>query len=125
LLRLALCLLPLLFLPGIAGADSVSMSLLPGPELASADGDASGEQLLDLSVEPLEPAQRPLRVRRVSPAPRAKAPEAPFTVVTVGLDFKTRREVGDEAKEDAANLVDEVSGIVERSTFGLTGTYRF
>ncbi len=114
-----LCLAILLALPCTAQAE----------QSTSAHADPAG---LDLSFDPAVAAEQvagPL-AERVEPAPRDSGTAAPFSL---GMDIKTtsRRDVRSpaswtaSAREDAPTLGDKVEGIVERSTIGVTGTYRF
>ena len=122
-----LLLLILLSLPSVASADAVEFF---GPDIAPAGESAvasADEPVLDLSLEPAAVAAPPRRTVPSLPQPASggRATEAPFSV---GLDIRTRHEVGDEARQEAPEeptLTDEVAGVVKRSTFGLTGTYRF
>jgi hypothetical protein len=121
-------LLILLALPGVARADAAwqPFGLDGGPAEENADAAADAEPALDLTFEPVT-SERPQRRAATSLAPPSaeRAPQAPFSV---GLDIRTRHEVGDEARQEAADepaLADEVGAIMRRSTFGLTGTYRF
>jgi hypothetical protein len=128
-LRRLLCPLILLILSGAASAEPIGVPL--DLEIASADGGADASSVaepgLDLDFEPPAPAlpRAPIAPAPVRPESRAPTPKAPFSV---GLDIRTRHEIGDEARQEPANAVtlpDEVAGMMRRSTFGLKGTYRF
>ncbi|MGH6916515.1 MAG: hypothetical protein ACREJ0_02320 [Geminicoccaceae bacterium] len=133
-MRCLLCLSILLALPCAASADQLSAagSIRPEstPAIEGAEASADPAPVLDLSFDPPLPAeQRPPAVApHAEPAPPGRDAAAPFSV---GVKIKTRREVGSPASrassdpEDRQTLTDEVEGIVERSTVGVTGTYRF
>jgi hypothetical protein len=118
--RNLLCLAILLTLPCAAHAEQTS------PAEASADAAPA----LDLSFDPAVATEQQgaAVVPQAGPAPAAGAAEGPFSV---GVAIKTRREMGSPAARATADppgpptLADKVEGIVERSTIGLTGTYRF
>jgi hypothetical protein len=118
-----LCLAILLALPCAAQAEQSA--------LASADPSKHAAPGLDLSFDPAVAAERvggPL-VQPVEPGPRDSAADAPFSL-GVDIKTKTRRDVRSpatwtSAREEAPTLADKVEGIVERSTIGVTGTYRF
>lgn len=81
--------------------------------------------LLDLRFDPALTPTQPLPSAALSPGPPDAGPASPPRF-SLGLDLRTRHEVGDEAREDSSGtLTEEVTGIVRRSTFGLKGTYRF
>jgi hypothetical protein len=112
------CLAILLALPCAAQAE----------QSAPARADPAG---LDLTFDPAVAAEQvagPL-AEPVGPAPQDSA-EPRFSL---GVDIKTRtrRDARSpatwtaSAREEAPTLVDKVEGIVERSTIGVTGTYRF
>jgi hypothetical protein len=116
--------------PGVARADAAwqpfGLEIAPADE--SPDASAAAEPALDLSFEPVAAGNAEPQRSIPALAPPASAERAPKAPFSVGLDIRTRHEVGDEATQEAseeATLTDEVSGIMKRSTFGLTGTYRF
>jgi hypothetical protein len=127
--RRVLWLLILLALPSVGRADpmGVPSGLVGEPAGESSDTSADAGSGLDLSFEP------PLSAVRQRPAApsltgAASSPRAPITPFSVGLDIRTRHEIGDEARQEAAGetpLADEVADMMKRSTFGLQGTYRF
>jgi hypothetical protein len=128
-LRCVLCPLILLMLSGAASAEPIGVPL--DLEIASAgegaDAWSGAEPALDLDFEPPAAAlpQPPIAPAPARPESRAPTPKAPFSI---GLDIRTRHEIGDEARQepaDEATLPDEVAGMVRRSTFGLKGTYHF
>ena len=134
-MRRLLCLSILLALPCAASADQLGAagSIRPEstPAIEGAGAPADAAPVLDLSFDPPLPAeQRPRAVAPyAAPAPPGRDAAAPFSV---GVKIKTRPpEVGNPAAratadpEDPQTLTDKVEGIVERSTVGLTGTYRF
>lgn len=124
----------LLALPCAASADQLGAagSIRPEstPAIEGAGAPADAAPVLDLSFDPPLPTeQRPRAVApHAAPAPPGRDAAVPFSV---GVKIKTRPEVGRPASrassdpEDQQTLTDEVEGIVERSTVGLTGTYRF
>jgi len=123
------CLLILLALPCVASAEPISVPF--GLDIASAgestDASADAEPALDLTFEPSSSAvpRRPAAPKLPGAAAAAPAPKAPFSV---GLDIRTRHEIGDEKRQQASDetpLASEVADKMKRSTFGLKGTYRF
>jgi hypothetical protein len=133
-LRFFLCLSMLSTLACAARADQLGTAAsiwpesMPGLELVG--GSTEAAPVLDLSFDP--PSQvahgaGPV-VTPASPPPAERHTDAPFSV---GLKIKTGREVAGPPRrvasdpEDPVTLTDKVEGIVERSSFGLTGTYRF
>ncbi len=111
----------LVALPCAAGADDVRAA-----EPAIVSADASDEAAaLDLNVDPDLPSGQ--AIRRAAPRPQARPESKAGEPFSLGLDIKTRREVGNEARQSASDptLGDEVEGLVKRSTFGVTGTYHF
>jgi hypothetical protein len=128
--RFLLCLSILLTLPCAAGADELSAawSSLPAIEQIGATTDAA--PVLDLSFDPPLPAEQRARavVPHVTPVPAARDAEAPFSL---GVKIKSGRDAAGPPRrvpsdpEEPLTLTDKVEGIVERSTIGLTGTYRF
>jgi len=128
-LRPLLCPLILLMLSGAASAEPIGVP--SGLKLASAvegvDASSDAAPGLDLDFEPPAPAlpRAPIATAPARPESRAPTPKAPFSI---GLDIRTRHEIGDEARQEPAEqaaLPDEVAGMMRRSTFGLKGTYRF
>lgn len=118
--RFSLCLAILLTLPCAAYAEPSSA--------AGASADAAA--VLDLSFDP-DVAATPGTEPVVPPAvatPPSRDIEGPFSV---GLDIKSRREIGSPAARATADrpgpptLADQVEDIVQRSAIGVTGTYRF
>ena len=104
--------------------------LLALPWAAHADQTSAAEPVLDLSVDPAlaaTPSAGPVVPQAVA-APPARDVEGPFSV---GVNIKSGREIGSPAARATAErpgpptLADKVEGIVERSTIGVTGTYRF
>jgi hypothetical protein len=133
--RCLLCLSILLTLPCTAGAgqlsaaDSISPESMPVLERIEALVD--GAQVLDLNYDPPLPAVEQSTgavVPHASPAPAEHAAEAPFSL---GLKIRSGRDAAGPPRrvpsdpEEPLTLTDKVEGIVERSTIGLTGTYRF
>jgi hypothetical protein len=109
----------LLALAGAVGARAAEPERLPA--IAAADETAA----LDLSFDPDLPTAQ--ATRRTAPRARAR-PQRPAEVpFSLGVDIKTRPEVGNGARQSASDptLTDEVEGVVKRSTFGVTGTYHF
>lgn len=110
------CLAILLALPCAAQAE----------QSAPVPADPAG---LDLTFDPAVAAEQvdPL-AEPVEPAPQDS--QARFSL-GVDIKTKTRRDVRSpatwtaSAREEAPTLADKVEGIVERSTIGVTGTYRF
>lgn len=95
-----------------------------------ADASADATPGLDLSFDPAGAAEQragPV-VTHADPAPRGGDVDGRFSV---DVNIKTRREIGSPAaratsdRGDPATLADKVEDIVERSMFGVTGTYRF
>jgi hypothetical protein len=104
--------------------------LLTLPWAVHADQTSAAEPVLDLSFDPAltaTPSAAPALPQAVAASPAREA-ERRFSV---GLDIKSRREIGSPAARATAErpgpptLADKVEGIVERSTIGVTGTYRF
>ena len=103
--------------------------LLALPGAAQAEQTGAAEPALDLSFVPAVADQQEHAdpVPGVIAAP-AGAPEEAFSV---GLKIKNRPDVGSPAARATAQpngpetLTDKVEGIVERSSIGVTGTYRF
>ena len=118
--RSLLCLAILLALPCAAHAEQTS----------AAEVSADAAPVLDLSFDPAVAAEQgagPL-VTHTNPAAPGRDVKGPFSV---GVNIKSRREIGSPAARATAErpgpptLADKVEGIVERSTIGVTGTYRF
>jgi hypothetical protein len=128
--RFLLCLSILLTLPCVARADELSAawSSLPAIEQIGATTDAA--PVLDLSFDPPLLAEQRARavVPHVTPVPAARDAEAPFSL---GVKIKSGRDAAGPPRRvpsdpgEPLTLTDKVEGIVERSTIGLTGTYRF
>jgi hypothetical protein len=132
--RFLLCLSILLTVPCAARAGQLSAAGSIAPESMQAleriDAATGAPPVLDLSYDPPVPAElgpQPV-MPDATPAPAEHAAEAPFSL---GVKIKTRREVGGPVRrvasdpEEPPTLTDKVEGIVERSTIGVTGTYRF
>jgi hypothetical protein len=109
-------------------AASIWPESMPGFERVG--GSAGAAPVLDLSFDPPSQAAHsagPVVTPARSP-PAERHIDAPFSV---GLKIKTPRDVGGPPRrvasdpEDPLTVTDKVEGIVERSTFGVTGTYRF
>jgi hypothetical protein len=128
---LLLCLAILLPLPCAAHAEQTGAIVRPEIKPAvDAEAFADAVPVLDLSFDPAVAALQDLAplVPQAAAAPAARDLEASFSV---GVDIKSRRELGSPAARATAErpgpptLADKVEGIVERSAIGLTGTYRF
>jgi hypothetical protein len=132
--RCLLLLAILLTLPCAARAGQLSMadsirpaSLSAIEEVGAAAGTAP---VLDLKFDPpVPPAQNTeTEMPHAAPVPEAHDAEAPFSL---GIKIRSGREKAGPPRrvasdpEEPLTLTDKVEGIVERSTFGVTGTYRF
>jgi hypothetical protein len=131
--RSLLCLAILLALPCAAYAEQTSAAGPIRPEMKpaiAAEASAAAAPALDLSFDPAVAAehQGAALVPQAGLPPAAGAAEGPFSV---GVAIKTRRDIGSPAARATGappgppTLADKVEGIVERSSIGLTGTYRF
>jgi hypothetical protein len=108
-------------------ADSIRPASLPAIEGVGATTDAA--PVLDLSFDP-PPGEQGIETEEphAAPVPEEHAAEAPFSL---GVKIRSGREVAGPPRrvasdpEEPLTLTDKVEGIVERSTFGVTGTYRF
>jgi hypothetical protein len=132
--RFLLCLSILLTLPCAArggqliAADSIAPESMQA--LERIDAATGAAPVLDLSFDPPLPAEQRARavVPHVTPVPAARDAEAPFSL---GVKIKSGRDAAGPPRrvpsdpEEPLTLTDKVEGIVERSTIGLTGTYRF
>ena len=132
--RCLLCLAILLTLPCAARAGQLSMADSIRPASLSAIeevGAAAGAApVLDLKFDPPVPAAQDAEavMPHATPVPEAHDAEAPFSL---GIKIRSGREKAGPPRrvpsdpEEPLTLTDKVEGIVERSTFGVTGTYRF
>jgi hypothetical protein len=132
--RSLLCFAILLGLPCAVHAHAQQTGAVALPEKKPAiapEAFADGEPLLDLSFDPAVAAVEDLapfvpQAASASPAPRVE--ERGFSL---GLDIKPRRDMRSPASRATAEeagpptLADKVEGLVERSSIGVTGTYRF
>jgi hypothetical protein len=117
-----LCLAILLALPCAAHAEQST------PAIAEPSADAVAG--LDLSFDPAVAAEQSAgpALQHAEGARAGGDAAAPFSL---GVKIKTRRVAGSPAawvpskQEEPPTLADKVEGIVERSTIGVTGTYRF
>jgi hypothetical protein len=109
-------------------ADSIPPASLPAIEEVGAAAGAA--PVLDLNFDPPFPARQNTEapMPQAAPVPEAHGAEAPFSL---GVKIRSGREVAGPPRRVAADpeqpltLTDKVEGIVQRSTFGVTGTYRF
>jgi hypothetical protein len=112
----------------LSAADLIRPASLPAIEGVGASADAA--PVLDLSFDPPVPAGQNTQavMPHAAPVPQEHAAEAPFSL---GVKIRSGREVAGPPRrvasdpEEPLTLTDKVEGIVERSTFGVTGTYRF
>jgi hypothetical protein len=124
----------LLTLPCAARADQLSAADLirPAslPAIEEVGAGAGAAPALDLSFHPPVPAGQNTQavMPHAAPVPEKHDTEAPFSL---GVKIRSGREVAGPPRrvasdpEEPLTLTDKVEGIVERSTFGVTGTYRF
>ena len=90
-----------------------------------------GDPLLDLSFDPAVAAMEDLAPFVPQAASASPAPHVEEQRFSLGVDIKSRRDMGSPAARATAEepgpptLADKVEGLVERSTIGVTGTYRF
>jgi hypothetical protein len=132
--RCLLFLAILLTLPCAVRAGQLSMadSIRPASlsvieEVGAAAGAAP---VLDLKFDPPVPAAQDTEAAmpHAAPVPEAHDAEAPFSL---GIKIRSGREKAGPPRrvasdpEEPLTLTDKVEGMVERSTFGVTGTYRF
>jgi hypothetical protein len=112
----------------LSAADSIRPASLPAiEEVGTAAGAAP---VLDLKFDPPVPAEQNTQVvmPHAVPVPEEHDAEAPFSL---GVKIRSGREVAGPPRrvasdpEEPLTLTDKVESIVERSTFGVTGTYRF
>lgn len=128
--RSLLCLALLFVLPCAAHAQQTGAAIRPEVKPAiEAEATADAAPVLDLRFDPAPAAASPRPVAPQSDrTPSSREAKGPFSV---GLDIKNRRNVGSPAARATAErpgpptLADKVEGIVERSSIGVTGTYRF
>jgi hypothetical protein len=129
--RSFLCLAILLALPCAAHAEQTGAAVRPEIKPAiETEASMDAGPVLDLSFDPAVAAEQDLApfVPQTAVAPPSRDVKRTFSL---GVDIKSRREVGSLAARATAErpgpptLADKVEGIVERSTIGLTGTYRF
>jgi hypothetical protein len=111
--------------------------LMALPCVALADGNAPGEIApagplsLDLRLDPaqLPAAAAPPPPIGVAPADRhAAAAPASDRGLSFGVEVKPRRAAASRAlvaQPDAPGLEDDLERLIEHSTLGLRGTYRF
>ncbi|HEX5078218.1 MAG TPA: hypothetical protein VFV80_03645 [Geminicoccaceae bacterium] len=129
--RWFLCLSILLTLSCAARAERLSsVPAIPPDGIPPAGGEATDDAPLDLTFDPPSSAEEGGQavLPQIAPAPAERHAEAPFSV---GVEIRTRfdaagppRRAGG-ASQEPATLTDQVEGLVERSSFGLSGTYRF
>jgi hypothetical protein len=132
--RCLLCLSILLTLPCAARAGQLSIadSIRPAslPAIEKVGAGAGAAPVLDLQFDPPVPAGENTQavMPHAAPVPEAHDTEAPFSL---GVKIRSGRERAGPPRrvasdpEEPLTLTDKVEGIVERSTFGVTGTYRF
>jgi len=137
--RSLLCFAILLGLPCAvhAHAQQTDAVVLPekkpavAPEAFAPESLADGDPLLDLSFDPAVAAVEDLAPFVPQAASASPAPHIAERGFSLGVDIKSRREMGSPAARATAEepgpptLADKVEGLVERSTIGVTGTYRF
>jgi hypothetical protein len=112
----------------LSAAESIRPASLPAIERLGASADAA--PVLDLSFDPPIAAEQGTQalLPHATPVAEGHDAEAPFSL---GVEIKSGREMGGPPRrvasdpEEPLTLTDKVEGIVERSTFGVTGTYRF
>ena len=113
----------------LSTAESIRPASLPAIEEVGAAADAA--PVLDLRFNPPVPAGQNTQAAMpdaAPPVPEAHDAEAPFSL---GVKIRSGREVAGPPRRIASDpeapltLTDKFEGIVERSTFGVTGTYRF
>ena len=132
MLRSLLCFAILLGLPCAAHAQQTGAVVLPESKPAIApEAFADAGPLLDLSFDPAVAAVEDLAPFVPQAASASPAPHVEEQRFSLGVDIKSRREMGSPAARATAEqpgpptLADKVEGLVERSTIGVTGTYRF
>ena len=137
--RSLLCFAILLGLPCAvhAHAQQTGAVVLPekkpaiGPEAFAPEAVTDGEPLLDLSFDPAVAAVEDLAPFVPQAASASPAPHVEEQRFSLGVDIKSRRDMGSPAARATAEeagpptLADKVEGLVERSTIGVTGTYHF
>lgn len=125
----------MLLLPAVVAADGAVAAepFLPGSVPQAEFPKPAFKPKLDLS---LGPGHLP-SVQDIRPVPPVDARDAAERQavqasaekpLTFGFDVRTRHRVGDEIRADVAappSLGDQVRNTIDRSTFGVTGTYRF
>ena len=120
----------LLALPCAAHAEQ---TVVVRPEIKpaiEAEAPAPAGPVLDLGFDPAMALDEPVGpvMTHALPEPQVHDDAGRFSL---GLNIKTRREMGSPAARAAAEqpgpptLADKLEGIVERSAIGLTGTYHF
>jgi hypothetical protein len=130
--RSLLCLAILLALPSAARAEQTGAAVLPEIKPAIAPkAFAHAGPGLDLSFDPAVAAVEDLAPFAPQPGAASPAPHVEDKRFSLGFDIKNRGEIGSPAARATAlqpgppSLGDKVEGIVERSSIGVTGTYRF
>ena len=127
--RSLLCLAILLALPCAAHAEQTSA--LVRPEIKPAiEAPTDAGPVLDLGFDPAMTVDEPAGpvMTHALPEPRVHDDAGSFSL---GLNIKTRRELGSPAARATAEepgpptLGEKLEGIVERSAIGVTGTYHF